>query len=275
MDLFSGIIYGFIQGVTEFLPVSSSGHLALMPKVMEISDPGVAFDLWMHVGTALSVLIYFRKNVLALIQEFIIFLKAPKVGNSNPQRIYLFNFILTTATTGILGLFILALQKSMDNAQRAPMVIASNLIIFGIIMWAIDKMAFKKFLTTGQERSTKSMTPKEALLVGIFQAIAVFPGVSRSGITLTITRYLGMSRENAAAYSFLLSLPLIIVGAIMKVGDLPEQINVQLLFVGVLSSFIFGLITIHLFIELIKKIGLGVFCLYRIILAILVIMYLA
>ena len=130
MDLFWGIIYGLIQGVTEFLPVSSSGHLALMPKVMDIADPGVAFDLWMHVGTALSVLVYFRKDVWGLVQELFSFLKAPRNGNSSSKRIYLFNFILTTATTGILGLFILAFQKSMDNAQRAPLIIASNLIIF-------------------------------------------------------------------------------------------------------------------------------------------------
>jgi undecaprenyl-diphosphatase len=263
MDIISIVLYGVIQGVAEFLPISSSGHLALLPHVLNISDPGVAFDLAMHVGTAFAVILYFYKELWKMTKELFSIIKNRKV--ETPMGFYVVNMIFSTFITVI---FAYAIKDIAATFGRGKNMIALNLLMFGVLMWVGDRY--------GKEGSddimSKDLSWKNAGLIGLFQAIAVFPGVSRSGATLTISRFLKFSREEASRYSFLLSLPIIIGGFIHKLPELASNGSISLFdcLIGVVISFVVGLITIHFFLKLIKRIGLGIFSLYRIILAALI-----
>jgi len=261
MDFISTFLYGAIQGVTEFLPVSSSGHLALLPYVLKIKDPGVAFDLAMHVGTALAVMIYFYKELGKMTFELFSMMKTRKI--TSPHGFYVVNMIVSTVVTVI---FAFLFKDFAATFGRGKNIIALNLFFFGLLMWIGDR-----FGGEGEDDTmSSSLSWTKAALIGFFQGLAIFPGVSRSGSTLTIARFLKFSREEASRYSFLLSLPIILGGFIHKLPELASNgaISFADCFIGVVVSFVVGLITIHFFLKLIKKIGLGVFSLYRMILAV-------
>lgn len=268
MTIFDAIIYGIIQGLTEFLPVSSSGHLALLPSILTIKDPGVSFDLAMHIGTALAIICYFFKDICSLIKNAFLLLdyKSPING---PKRKSLHMLIATIATVAIA----LPLKDFAQEYGRNNTFIAINLVFFGILMWVSDA----KF----KEHSEGELVDKDnwykALLIGLFQSLALFPGVSRSGITLTTARFLGVSRNEASRFSFLLSLPLIIGGAVLKSPEIikgNEGFDIVSCLVGVGVSFVVGLLTIHYFLKFIKRVGLLPFSIYRFIIALLVLLIL-
>lgn len=262
MDYYSALIYGAIQGLTEFLPVSSSGHLALLPHFLNIQDPGVVFDLAMHLGTALSIIVYFWSDVFAITKEAVLLLKFDKV--ERPKTAYVLNMIISTITTFVVALIFKGFAEAYG---RAPELIAINLITFGVLMFISD------FL--GRKDGPDIMTEKKfkiAFSIGLFQAMAIFPGVSRSGSTLTISRFLQLTRDEATRYSFLLSLPVIIAGFILKLPEFFKNPNLDMVvcLVGMIVSFLVGLITIHFFLKVIKKLGLGIFSIYRVILGIII-----
>ncbi len=263
MDSTSALLYGIIQGLTEFLPVSSSGHLALLPHWLEIKDPGVVFDLAMHVGTALSIGLYFYKDILALSKELLVILKERKLQRA--QGAQALNMLVATIVTVI---FVLLLKDLAKDYGRNPTSIAFNLIVFGLFMLVSDKIM--KDRETGDMNRTQWL---KSSAIGLFQALAIFPGVSRSGSTLTISRFLGLGREEASRFSFLLSLPIIVAGFIYKLPALQEhgaRFEISMAIWGMFISFITGLLTIHFFLKFIKRAGLLPFALYRMILAIIV-----
>jgi undecaprenyl-diphosphatase len=262
MTIFDAIVYGFIQGISEFLPVSSSGHLALLPHVMNIQDPGVVFDLMMHLGTALAVIIYFRNDL----KRYILTLRPAlvKTSYSHPDFNFSRNFIISTIASVVLILALIPLSK----LARDPWYIVFNLSFFGAILWWADNYNKKNSLLDSPME--KGINLKLALIIGLAQAMAIFPGVSRSGITLTAALFLGMRRKEAGAYSFLLSLPIILAGILKDIPDLLKAQDGQsfaVLFSGVVSSFIVGWLTIHFFMKLIGKIELKFFSIYRFIIA--------
>ena len=250
MNFWEILCYGLIQGLTEFFPVSSSGHLALLPHFLNISDPGVLFDLSMHGGTVLAVIIYFRKDFGELLRK--------------PTSPYLMHLGAATVTT--FGLVLLIKQTASDYG-RMPWLIAVNLVVFGIVLFVADKFS----------RRDRELSYKSAVLIGLLQAIAVFPGVSRSGATLLMGRFMGLPRESAARFSFLLSVPVIIGGILFK---LPRFFEENLAFeltsclLGVAISFVVGLCAIHFFLRIFVRTGIGIFCLYRIALAGFILYYL-
>lgn len=241
MSLLESFFYGLVQAVTEFLPVSSSGHLALIPHFLQITDPGLAFDLSMHLGTAFAVMIYFYKDILFLC-------RSP----------YISNYILATIAT-VIPVFLL--KALAEDYGRSPLFIAINLILFGWVLFYADKLGKK------QKQSFKEhFYLKESLLIGLAQVLAIFPGVSRSGITISMGRVLGFDKERASAFSFLLSVPIIMGGVVLKFKELTsggEAFDMNVLVVGVLSSFFLGLFVIHYFLKLVKKINFLYFALYR------------
>ena len=270
MEVASSFIYGLIQGVTEFLPVSSSGHLALLPHFLGIKDPGVVFDLSMHVGTALAVATYFNKDLVALSGQLKIllttFFREKKIAR---ESAWAFNMLVATFVS-VISIFIL---KPLAFAYgRNPLSMVITLSSFGIFMLLADSL-----IKDTDELKMNTIQWGKSTLIGLFQAFAIFPGVSRSGATLTISRQLGLGREEATRFSFLLSLPIIFAGFFYK---LPEIFNGNMSFdlysliVGIVISFIIGLLTIHFFLKFIKKIGLGFFAIYRVVLAIIVYKYL-
>ncbi len=265
MTVFDAFIYGTIQGLSEFLPVSSSGHLALIPHVMKINDPGVVFDLMMHLGTALAVITYFFQDIKKYASSF-----TPKLANfksGNTSEWFVRNFILAT----FVSVFFIVLFLPISKMARHPSFIIFNLSFFGILLALSDYFNKKNshLLTSPME---SGMQWKIAVLVGFAQALAIFPGVSRSGITLTMALFLGMNRKDAGHFSFLLSLPIIIAGILKEIPDLVAergQNDLMPLIVGVLTSFVVGYLTIHFFLKLLSKIQLFYFTLYRILIAVI------
>lgn len=262
MDLYSSFIYGLIQGLTEFLPVSSSGHLALLPRILNIKDPGLVFDLSMHVGTAFSILFYFRKEVSSHLSNI---RKLIKSKFQNRESFETLNMILATLSTFI---FALILKPLTEQYGRNHLFIAFNLFFFGIVMFLCDYFGSQK-----KGFFKNSVNYKISLFYGLAQSLAIFPGVSRSGITLTYSRLIGMDRHEATTFSFLLALPLIVAGFLLKVPTLlasGNSFSLDTIFFGILISFIVGLVTIHYFLKFIKSVGLWFFSIYRIALGILI-----
>lgn len=263
MGLFDAIVYGLIQGLSEFLPVSSSGHLALLPHVMKIDDPGVVFDLMMHLGTALAVSTYFRHDLLRYAKTF-----TPSLANfkvDGEDRWFVRNFIYST----FISVLFIVLLIPVSKMARDPSIIILNLSVFGALLWVSD-WKNSKYKDLIQNPMARGLQWKVAGLIGLAQALAIFPGVSRSGITLTAALLLGMRRREAGSYSFLLSLPIIIAGILIEIPDLMKNGNDSSLFiliVGIVTSFVVGLATIHYFMKLIGQIELKYFAIYRWIIA--------
>jgi len=263
MNEFWAIVYGIIQGLTEFLPVSSSGHLALLPRFAKFDDPGLVFDLAMHLGTALAVALYFYKDLLRLIKNCLNFILPNKTCDGFTK-----NFIIATFATGVLGLL---LKSHAESFGRQGDIIAVNLIVFGILLFLADKWGLSR-----ENVMEDSKSWKKAFLIGLLQVIAIFPGVSRSGITMTGGRILGLSKKESSSFSFLLSLPLIVAGAILKFKEIfetGESFNYSLCFIGIVVSFFTGYATIHFFLKLLKKIEFSYFMIYRIILGVAVLIF--
>lgn len=264
MNFLEAIIYGVIQGLSEFLPVSSSGHLALLPYVIKIEDPGVVFDLMMHFGTALAVIVYFKNDIYRYAKTFTPQLANFKIGGGD--RWFVRNFIFST----MVSVFFILMLLPVSKLARDPLIIVFNLTFFGALLWLADwKNSRAKLL---DEPMTEGFNWKLAGLIGMAQALAIFPGVSRSGITLTMALFLGMKRKEAGAFSFLLSLPIIIAGILKEVPDLmktQDNSSLLILLTGVCTSFVIGWMTVHFFMKLISKIELKYFAFYRWIIALL------
>jgi len=265
MSFLTAIIYGVIQGLSEFLPVSSSGHLALLPYFMAFQDPGVLFDLCLHLGTAGAVLWYFRERILGLLSVL-----GPAIIDfrvQNDRLNFLRNFILATGASVVSIL----LLKPLSAYGRGPWMIMLNQVVFGLVLWMADIYQRKQ---THVEAGyfERALRWKVAVFIGVAQAIAIFPGVSRSGITLSAAFFMGIDRSQAGAFSFLLSLPIIIAGVLVEIPDIAlaakaGQFDLTVLCVGVVTSFVVGLITIHFFMKLIARIQLVWFTGYRLALA--------
>jgi undecaprenyl-diphosphatase len=259
MHTYEAAIYGIIQGLSEFLPISSSGHLALLPHVMKIQDPGVVFDLMMHLGTGFAVLFYFRSDIWKYMKTFTPALVNFSIGGED--RWFVRNFIFSTFVSVLAILMLLPLSKM----ARDPSIIVINLIVFGTILWIAD-VVNRKRQKHWDSPFLHEMNWKLAGLIGLAQSVAIFPGVSRSGITLSVALLLGMKRKDAGAFSFLLSLPIIFAGILKEIPDLMKEqdpAGLLALLTGITTSFIVGWCTIHFFMKLIGKMQLGYFAIYR------------
>jgi undecaprenyl-diphosphatase len=271
MDFLTASIYGIVQGLCEFLPVSSSGHLALLPAFIDVKDPGVFFDLLMHVGTALAVCIYYHRSIGQILTSFyrwmVSLLSFKKWKPAQHADYLMINMLVATFSSVIL---ILVLKDHAEAVNRNYILIGFNLIIFGFVLWIVDLLVKRKV----DDHFETKIDVKASVMIGIAQALAIFPGVSRAGITLTMSRGLGLSKTAAANFTFLLSLPIIFAGAAVKILEIlksgaefpPLMVTVYALFL----SGVVGILTIHFFIKLIKRISLFYFFLYRLILGLLV-----
>ena len=255
MTVFQALVLGILQGLSEFLPISSSAHLALAPWILRWPDPGLAFDVALHFGTLVAVLWYFRSEWAALLVAAKDIVVRRRVETERERRVlYL---IIATVPGAIAGL---ALEKQAESSFRDPRLIASALIVMGVLLWAVDRFA-------ARDRTLASMRWIDALIVGLAQMFAIIPGVSRSGATITGGRALRLTREDAAVFSFLMSMPIIAAAAVLK---LPQAIREQGLsapmIVGVLASAISGWLAILVLLRLVIRHSYGVFALYRILL---------
>lgn len=259
MDWLHLVILALIQGITEFLPISSSAHLILPSQVLGWPDQGLAFDVAVHVGTLLAVILVFRHEVKATIQGW---LKQVSGGQSSAESQLGWAIIIGTLPAAMAGLL---LQDLIETHARSMLVIAAATLVFGVLLWAADaKGARIAELTT--------LTWQRALLIGFAQALALIPGTSRSGITITAALLLGFTRQAAARFSFLLSIPLILAAGGLKAVDLAQSgTDTQWLEVacGAGLSFIAALVCIKLFLTALDRIGMLPFVIYRLLLGVL------
>jgi len=254
VSLFHAIVLGIVQGLGEFLPVSSSAHLALVPWLFHWDDPGLAFDVALHVGTLIAVLWYFREQWIALVKA------ALGQGTAEDRRRVGF-LIVATIPGAIAGL---ALEKYADTAFRDPRLIAVVLIVMGIVLWLVDKAA-------DSDRALPSMRWRDALLIGLAQMFAIIPGVSRSGSTITAGRALRFTREDAAVFSFLMSMPIIAAAALLKLPHVLRTEGVSApLVAGVLASAVSGWLAISVLLRFVVRRSYGVFAVYRIVVGVIV-----
>lgn len=256
MDYLQAFYLALLQGLTEFLPISSSAHLILMPVLFEWPDQGLAFDLSVHVGTLAAVMAYFRHELGVMVRDWFYSLLGRTMTDEAALVWYV---IIGSVPVMIVGLLI---SHLVETVLRSPFVIALATIVFAIVLWFAERVAT-------ENRSRHGMNWKDAMIVGGFQALALIPGTSRSGITITAGLFLGFSREFAARFSFLLSIPAIMMPGLLKVLELsesPVKVYWEALLIGTLVSAIIAYVTIGMFLRLLDRIGLMPFVIYRLIL---------
>lgn len=255
MSIFEALILGLVQGLTEFIPVSSSGHLLITHELFGTSENTLAFDIALHVGTLLALLIYFRKDLRLLLTN--LFAK-------NKQGRLARLLILATIPAAVSGLLF---GDYIDDKLRSAGVVAFTLAFVGLIMLIVDRKVSKA--------EEKEVTTKQGLAVGFAQIFALVPGVSRSGATITAGIFLGLSRKQAARFSFLLAVPIIAGSALgILLKDSTElSVNGELI-AGMIAAFLSGLLAIKFLLGVIGRVGLKPFAYYRIALAGIVLLFL-
>jgi len=245
------IILSLIQGITEFLPISSSAHLILLSNILEFRNQSLNVDVSLHIGSFMAIIIYFYKDLVNFIKNKDLFLK----------------IIISSIPIMVVG-YLLVKFDVIDNLRNLK-IIGWTTIIFGVLLYISDQFKIDKKLD-------KSFTLKSALFVGFFQILALIPGVSRSGITITAARMLNFDRFDSAKISFLLSIPTLAAVSFFGIRNLIINDNLNFSSINILSivlSFIFSYITIKFFLRYIQKFNLNVFVYYRVILGLLLLAY--
>lgn len=256
MDLIQIIALALLQGLTEFLPISSSAHLILLPQLEGWADQGLAFDVAVHVGTLSAVVWYFRHELRLMARDWSRSLvQREVVGESRLAWAVLFG----TIPVGLAGLL---LKHEVETVLRSPLVIAWATVLFGLLLWWADAR-------DRGSRDEHSIGWRDVLFIGVAQAIALIPGTSRSGITMTAGLMLGLSRSAAARFSFLLSIPVIVLAGGLSVLDLvqaEQAVDWRALLLGSLLSGVAAYLCIHFFLKLLERIGMLPFVIYRLLL---------
>ena len=263
MEIYQALILGVVQGVTELLPISSSAHLTIIPWLFgwtnsaQFTNDFSGFDVALHFGTLLAIALYFFKDWLALIKGG--FEQVVKKKKTTEGKMFWY-IVLATIPGGIIGFI---LDKFLEDALTKPIIIAIALIIMGIVLYIADKKS-------KSEIDYEHMNLKQTFLIGLSQALAFIPGVSRSGVTMTTARIMGIQREGAARYSFMLSAPIVLVATIFKAKDFVFNIP---FFIGVFASFIVGIFVIKFLLNYLKKGSFKWFAIYRVILGVIIIAF--
>ena len=254
MDIFQALVLGIVQGLTELLPISSSAHLFLIPWIFNWTEIG-DFDVALHFGTLLAIGIFFFKDWIALIKGGY---KQIVKKEKSPEGKMFWYIVIATIPGGIIGFL---LDHFAGDLLTNEFIIATALIVMGVILYFVDKNA-------KSDVEYKDMTLKQTFLIGLSQALAFIPGVSRSGVTMTTGRMLGVKREAAAKYSFMLSAPIVLAATLYKIKDF--AFGELSFYIGVLASFIVGIIVIKFLLEYLQKGSFKVFALYRIVIGLIV-----
>jgi undecaprenyl-diphosphatase len=262
LDLIQAIVLAVVQGFTEFLPISSSAHLILVPRLFGWPDQGLAFDVAVHVGTLSAVVWYFRRDLLSMTGDWVASVAHRKtIGDSRLA----WGVILGTIPVGLAGLL---MGDQIEAHLRSPLVIAATTIGFGLALWWADAAGAKS-------RTEHSLNWRDVLIIGCAQALALVPGTSRSGITITAALALGLDRSGAARFSFLLSIPVIVLAGGFKLLSLLEQadpVDWQTLVLGSVLSALSAYVCIDWFLRLIQRIGMMPFIVYRLALGLILLM---
>lgn len=260
MDLFQSIIIGLIQGLTEFLPISSSGHILIVPAILGWPDPGAAFTAVIQLGTEAAVLIYFRRDLWNIATTWLDSLRKPERRSELNARMGWY-LIAATIPIGILGL---AFEHQIENAARNLWLVGSTLIIFGIVLGYADNVGSRK-------REVGDLSVRDGILIGIAQSLALIPGVSRSGATISAGLFLGLNRRAAARFSFLLAVPAVVISGLFELygilsGEKAVGEPIVNVIVATLVSFVVGYAVIAWLLRYISTHSFALFVGYRLLL---------
>lgn len=259
MDWLQTLLLAALQGLTEFLPISSSGHLILLPRLVGWQDQGLAFDVAVHVGSLAAVVCYLRRQLVDLWQAW--WAEVTRGQASADARLGWAVLIATVPVT-VVGALI---NGGVEDLLRDPMVIAAATLVFAVLLWIADRYA-------RHVRDEHTLSWRDIVIVGCAQALALIPGTSRSGITMTAGLALGLTRSAAARFSFLLSIPVILLAGGLKTAELlsaPQAAPWMYILAGAAMSGVTAFLCIHYFLKLIDRIGMTPFVIYRIGLALL------
>jgi undecaprenyl-diphosphatase len=261
MDALQAIILGIVQGLTEFLPISSTAHLRLVPAFFGWDDPGTAFTAVVQLGTMAAVLLYFRKDLWNIARAWLRSLRDPAARSTLDAKLGWF-LIVGTIPISILGL---AFKDKIETDARQLVLIGIALIVLGVVLEVAEKVGRK-------ERDVESLTMRDGILIGVAQACALVPGVSRSGSTITAGLFLGLTREAAARYSFLLSVPAVVLSGLFELKDVGDGGGAGAVptIIATLFAFLVGYASIAWLLKYLTKHPVTVFVVYRVVLGVVV-----
>jgi undecaprenyl-diphosphatase len=257
LSAFEAIVLGIVQGLTEFLPISSTGHLRIIPALVGWEDPGAAFTAVIQLGTMAAVLLYFRADILRIFLAWLRGLRDRERRGHLDSRLGWY-IILGTIPIGLVGL---ALHNQIESGARDLELIGSTLIAFGLIMLAADRSA-------SQERGLEDLNRWDGVLIGIAQALALVPGVSRSGATISAGLFRGLDRAGAARYSFLLSIPAVVLSGLFELRKIGDEggAGVVPTAIATLLAFVVGYASIAFLLRYLARHSLMLFVAYRVVL---------
>lgn len=255
MTDFQALTLGLIQGLSEFLPISSSAHLALTPWFFGWQPGGLAFDVALHIGTLIALAWYFRREWVALARSGVAIVRQRSVRTTDEWRVVF--LVVATIPAAVAGL---ALEDLAETTFRSPRLIAINLVLMGVVLWLVDRVARR-------DRPLDSMRTRDAVTVGFIQCLALLPGVSRSGSTITGARFLGFDRQAAAVFSFLMSFPVTLAAAVLKAPDaFTPGTNASTIFIGIAAAAASSWLAIAVLLRFVSRHSYGVFAAYRLVL---------
>jgi undecaprenyl-diphosphatase len=259
MEWMQAFWLSLVQGLTEFLPISSSGHLALAPAVFDWKDQGLAFDVAVHVGTLIAVLVYFHRDIVQISRDWV------RSLTGGPITVYsrlAWSIAFATIIVGIAGL---TLEPIVGTLLRNPLSIATATIGFGVVLGLTDKFGTR-------QRTLESITWKDVVVISVAQVLALIPGTSRSGVTISAGLAMGLTREASARFSFLMAIPVITLAGIWQGKGLAEQVQpVQwsVLLFAILVSALVAVFCIHFFLRYLQRFSLMPFVIYRMVLGVI------
>jgi len=261
MDLMQAIVLGILQGLGEFLPISSSAHLILAPWLLKWEDPGLTFDVALHFGTLIAIVLYFGKDWIEILSQAFGFRLLGRRGSTAPYRSDLLWLLVAATIPGALAGYFL--EHQAETVFRSPILIAATLAVMGFLLYLADK-------SLSARKNLRRINFVDAVIIGLAQAFAIIPGVSRSGSTITAGLFLGLDRVSAARFSFLMSTPIVLGACVLKAKvffstavGIPE-------IAGILTAAVTGYLSIAALIKLIQEVSYKVFFWYRLAVALLV-----
>lgn len=270
MNIIQSVVLGIVQGLTEFLPISSSAHLLFIPKILNWGDIPDSFEVALHFGTLLAILLVFFNDWIKMIKASFIVIKEKiknknnaNIDNGTMQKAKIFLYlIVSTIFVAVVSYFVDKKRSILKESKYITYIMAGSLIFMGLALYFVDK--YKK-----NKKSLKDIKFKEAFLVGISQIIALIPGMSRSGTTITAARLFEINKKDAAKYSFLLATPIIFAATVLKLKEFVFTIP---FIIGVLVSFITGYLVLKFFMKYLETKDYKVFAVYRVVIGIILIL---
>lgn len=262
MDFIQALILGLVQGLTEFLPISSSAHLILVPLLTDWEDQGILYDIAVHAGSLGAVILYFRQDLIVLVRGWL----ATFTESEHEKNYLLWYIALATLPVLVSGLLF---HDLVASTLRNPTVIALASIVFGLVLWWADTVGVKA-------RDHSTLNWRDALVVGLAQALAIIPGTSRSGITITAGLLLGLDRQSASRFSFYMAIPVILGAVSYELLNLSiEGLSVDWLMISTvtLTAFFSAWLSIHFFLKLLNKTGMLPYVIYRVLLGVLLLSF--